>query len=54
MDESTPRSGRRTHPLGALKFCKKCSREHRSREICKLFLRQRESAAGNTVKRWAA
>lgn len=54
MDVMTPRLGRRAHPKGALKNCKKCNRRHRTGEVCRLFLRERETKAGDTVRRWAA
>lgn len=41
------------NPKGALRWCNRCSRRHRSREICDLYLRESLTAHGKLVKTWA-
>lgn len=39
--------------IGPMKWCNTCSRYHRARQACNLFLRTRTAKSGREVQRWA-
>lgn len=47
-----PRYGVPRAGLGPVVWCRKCSRKHRRRAVCKLFLRRRKAKSGDIVLRW--